>query len=217
MRKIIRFYHWIILIWILLVLLFFKVYNNFYFKNNQSILFILMLLIVPIVLTIIKNVIHKKNLKFFYECKNNYFELVEKLINDSMIKELYEITNVKVVDKNIYFGSNYQGVINYNRTYLEIRILNTYVSFKFYYNKTLNETLLFDRTGYQNQDPKVLYNDVILLVKSLINGELTYKELTKKDKICISKLYIDGVLRFSFYLKKHHKDKKYTKNLKIKL
>lgn len=217
MKKIIRYYHWIILSWIGLVLITFKIYNNFYFENNESILFVVSILIVPVSLLIIRSVIHKKNLKFFYECKNNYYDLVEKMINQELPQEIDTLTNVKIVDRNIYFGMNYQGVINHNRTYLEIRILHTNVSFKFYYNKTLDEVLLFDRTGYQNQEPKVLYNDVLITIKSLINGQLTYKEFAKKDKILASKLYVDGILKFSFTLKKYKNNQKFTKNLVIKL
>lgn len=217
MNKIIRYYYWIVLSWVILVLLFFKLYNNFYFKNNESIIFIIALLIVPISLSIVKIIIHKKNLKHYYDCKNNYYLLLENLINNDLTLKLTEITNIKTIDRKIYFGKNFQGVLTFNDVYLEIRILNTYVSYKFYYNKTINDLLLFDRTGYQNQDPIVLYNDVLMLIKSLLSGKLTYQEVRKHNKVIISKLYIDDILKFSYQEKPQKKLKKITKNLTIEL
>lgn len=215
MKHIIRFYYWIILLWIVLVLVFFKFYNNFYFQNNESIIFLLLLLIVPIVLTIIKKVVHKINMNYFLKIKNNYYELLEKEIHSSLIKDLQTITNLNIVGNHLYFGKDYQGIIVYNETFVEIKIVNTVVSFKYYYGKTLEELALFDRVGFENKDPKVLCTEIFLLVKSIINKELIYEELRKGKRILASKLTINDILKYVYQAKSKKNFQKYNHKRKI--
>lgn len=210
MKHIIRYYYWIVLLWIILVLIFFKLYNNFYFQNNESIVFVVLLLIVPITLTIIKKVVHRLNMNYFLKIKNNYFELLEKEIHNSLIKELKTITNINIVGNHIFFGNDYQGIIIYEETYLELKIVNTHVSYKYYYGKTLNDLSLFDRTGFENKDPKVLCTEVLILIKSLINKELEYCELRKGKKVLSVKMSYNDILKYSYHLKNSKKSIKFN-------
>lgn len=212
MKYLIRYYYWIILSWVILVLVFFKFFNNFYFQNNESILFIFLILIVPIIITIIRKVVHKKNMNYFLKIKTNYFEYLEKQIKKELVEELNKITNTNIVGNHIYFGNNLQGLIIYNEVVLEIKILDTFVSYKYYYGKTLEELALFDRYGFENKDPNVLINEVLLQIKGLLNKELVYKEYRKGKKIYSSKLISNDVLKFSYCSKWHKNIEKYNYN-----
>ncbi len=217
MKFIVKYFYWLILAWITIVLTFFKIYNDFLFVNNQSILFIFLLLIVPIILSIIRYIVHRQNINKIKNLKTNYPERIAQLIDKQLLDYLKTLTNLNIVSNDIYFGIDYQGLITYNDVYLEVRILNTNVSIKYYYGKTINVINTFDKVGYEHLDVKILLQDVKILVSDLLTKEVIYKETKKFNKVIDSKLYIEDTLRFSSGKKIIEKDKKKTTTTTLKL
>ena len=208
MKFILKNAAWINLIWLLLVLLFFKYYNNFYFENNESVYFIISLLIVPITILVINTIVHKKQLKKYQKSRENYQLRIKETINDEFIPSLKEITKVALDNDLIYFGNNLNGNIIVHETYIELLIKDTSVSYKYYYGKVISDYNLFDKRGYEMKDVNVLYQDLLLLIKSLLNEQLVYQESTKKHQIIYAKLLVNNNVKYLYSLKNYKKPPK---------
>ena len=120
-------------------------------------------------------------------------------------------------NKSIIFGTNLNGIIQVHQTYIEVSIKGTSVSYKYYFGKVISDYLLYDRRGYETKDVKVLFHDVLLLIKSLLDQQLIYQETTKRGRIIYARLLIGDNIKYLYSYKDYKKTPKIKKEFMVEL
>ncbi|MFR5891499.1 MAG: hypothetical protein ACLUG4_03185 [Bacilli bacterium] len=109
--------------------------------------------------------------------------------------------------------SNNKIEISFEKNYTKINLLNTKITYYFYYSNYINNFTKFDKRMIQYHSTKYLYNQIIELLKKLTCNQLTYMENKKNCKL------IDSITKEILYdnNKKTDKKQKYTNVIPINL
>ena len=208
----------IILVWWLAILVIVKVWNNFNFSNGNSILFIILIVVLPLALYIFGVIYKKRLLKQKNLRKKPFFEIIQddyktKKLQKEFLEQV-EFLKLNLNSKeNQLLLSNNKIEISFEKNYTKINLLNTKITYYFYYSNYINNFTKFDKRMIQYHSTKYLYNQIIELLKKLTCNQLTYMENKKNCKL------IDSITKEILYdnNKKTDKKQKYTNVIPINL
>ena len=155
----------IILVWWLAILVIFKVWNNFNFSNGNSILFIILIVVLPLALYIFGVIYKKRLLKQKNLRKKPFFEIIQddyktKKLQKEFLEQV-EFLKLNLNSKeNQLLLSNNKIEISFEKNYTKINLLNTKITYYFYYSNYINNFTKFDKRMIQYHSTKYLYNQI---------------------------------------------------------